>query len=103
MRYRNRKRKAFLNEKNGHNGTEGTDSTLPYLQNKAELEDQQRRKHELEANNVKYEMGAEGAIHEAPTGRHFGNSKAHSQQELRGEEFSNELATNDPYNLGRVR
>ena len=58
-----------------------------YFQQKAELDDEQRR-HEMEAAEVRYEMDGEDAIHEMPVEereRRFG------RQELRGEENSQEL------------
>ena len=36
----------------------------PYLQQKAELEAEENRKHELEAGERKYEMGSEGGRYE---------------------------------------
>ena len=101
IRYRNGKRRAVLNEKNGENDGQKTDSSSPYFQNKAELEDEERRKHELEANGVRYEMSAEETIHEAPTGGHSSSSRAQNQQELGEEGFSKELATDGPNKVGR--
>ena len=40
------------------------EKSQPYLQQKAELEAEECRKHELEAQERKYEMGTEGDRHE---------------------------------------
>ena len=39
---------------------------LPYLQQKAELEDEQRRKHELRGENLPYELNSQGEIFQMP-------------------------------------
>ena len=41
---------------------------LPYLQPKAELEDEQRRRHELHGENFAYELNGEGEIIQMPDG-----------------------------------
>ncbi len=41
-------------------------SSLPYLQPKAELEDEQRRKHELHGENLAYELNSQGEIFQMP-------------------------------------
>ena len=43
-------------------------NSLPYLQPKAELEDEQRRRHELHAENFTYELNGEGEIFQMPDG-----------------------------------
>lgn len=63
----------------------------PYLQQKAELEAEEKRKHELEARERRYEMGNEGERYELPVEE--GDSMIRSRQELRGEEHSRELET----------
>lgn len=64
----------------------------PWLQHKAGLEDEDRRKHELEAEEKKYEI-ADGTIHELPTlaGQHSG--RLGMLQKLRSEKFSTKLST----------
>ncbi len=61
----------------------------PYLQQKAELEAEEKRKHELEARERRYEMGNEGERYELPVEE--GHLMIRSRQELRGEEHSREL------------
>lgn len=66
-----------------------TEVTQPYLQQKAELEDAERRKHELEAHNIVYEMVGGDAIYEVATGDQ--RRRVSTLQELRGTEHSKEL------------
>jgi len=66
-----------------------TEATQPYLQQKAELEDAERRKHELEAQRIVYEMVGEDAVHEVATGDD--RRRVSTLQELRGTEHSKEL------------
>ena len=61
----------------------------PYLQHKAELEDEERRKHELEAHEARYEMDGDDEIHEM--GSEDGRRRLSRLQELRGPEHSQEL------------
>ncbi|CAD6569695.1 MAG: hypothetical protein ASARMPREDX12_006344 [Alectoria sarmentosa] len=64
------------------------DNSQLYMQQKAELEDEDRRKHELDAQEKIFEMDGD-MIHEMPVasrGQRLGQT-----QELRGEEFSKEL------------
>ena len=42
--------------------------SLPYLQPKAELEDEQRRRHELHGENFAYELNGQGEIFQMPDG-----------------------------------
>ena len=65
------------------------ENTQPYLQQKAELEAEENRKHELEAQERTYEMGSEGERYELPTGKQ--DAMIRARQELRGEEHSKEL------------
>ena len=71
-----------------HQNTEGErENPQLYFQQKAELDDEQRR-HEMEAVEVRYEKDGEDELHEMPVEEreiHFG------RQELRGEEHSQEL------------
>ena len=64
--------------------------TQPYLQRKAELEAEEKQKHELEARERRYEMGSEGERYELPAGGER-DSMRRTRQELRGEEHSTEL------------
>lgn len=70
-------------------GSSHHEDTQPYLQNKAELEAEENRKHELEARERRYEMGNEGERYELPAGER--ESMRRTMQELRGEEHSTEL------------
>lgn len=65
---------------------EGQDPQL-HFQQKAELDDEQRR-HEMEAVEMRFEMDGKDAIHEMPIEEREGHS---GRQELRGEEHSKEL------------
>ena len=58
-----------------------------YLQQKTELDDEQRR-HEMEAIELRYEMDGADEIPELPGERDI---RCYDRQELRGEEFSKEL------------
>lgn len=65
------------------------DSAQLYFQQKAELDDEQRR-HEMEAVEVRYEMEGGDEIQEIPVeGR--GRERHFDRQEMRGEEHSKEL------------
>lgn len=71
-----------------HQNTEGEgENPQLYFQQKAELDDEQRR-HEIEAVEVRYEMDGEDEIHEMPVEE---REKHWGRQELRGEEHSKEL------------
>ena len=65
------------------------EDTQPYLQQKAELEAEEKQKHELEARERRYEIGSEGERYELPVGER--GSMKRTRQELRGEEHSKEL------------
>ena len=72
---------------------EATSDTRIYVDQKAELEDEERRKHELPADGIKYELEAEDRMFEMPGDGDTGTSLASSNgtQELRGLEHSKEL------------
>ena len=93
---------AFLVCRNRQKTKKEEDSTLqdlrspqedprPYLQQKAELEAEEKRKDELEARERRYEIGNEGERYELPVEE--GDLMIRSRQELRGEEHSRELET----------
>ncbi len=79
------------------------DKSQPYLQQKAELEAEERRKFELEAQEKRYELDADDTIHEAEGENHrheFSTERIRSpmlsirtRQESRGEEYSRELGS----------
>ena len=71
-----------MNAKNEENTT-GDDQ--PYLQQKGELEADERRKHELEGAEIVHELEGADRVHE------LSNTERKTRQELRGEEFSQEL------------
>ena len=87
-------------------------NSLPYLQPKAELEDEQRRRHELHGENFAYELNDEGEIVQMPDGTEGvvlpvqrrqeiqempeGNSMSwelplHERHEVMGDEYAQEL------------
>ncbi|KAL9629059.1 MAG: hypothetical protein Q9164_007038 [Protoblastenia rupestris] len=78
---------AFLVAKDGQ----------PYLQEKAELEDEARRKHELEAQARVYELNGDDTLHEisAVGGEHAYSNGTEARQELRGAEHAQELGNAD--------
>ena len=63
------------------------------MDHKAELEDEARRKHELEAGGATYEMEGEDVIFEMPTdgNMRMGLALSNRTHELRGAECSEEL------------
>ena len=63
----------------------------PYLQQKAELEAEEKRKNELEAEEKRYELDGETRIHEMSDEGSHGLPYPNVMQELRGEEHSREL------------
>ena len=68
------------------------DDLQPYLQRKAELEDQERRRHELESNECRYELEGADKGTELPIGKSVNVVRSVPRmQELRGEEHSKEL------------
>lgn len=70
-----------------------TTDTQLYFDRKAELEDEERRKHELDGESKSYEMEGEDRVFEMPSGRDEEMSLApiRETQELRGVEHSQEL------------
>lgn len=50
--------------KAGKNTTPSHDDTQPYLQPKGELEAEEKRRYELHAQDVRYEMNGQDEIHE---------------------------------------
>ena len=65
-----------------------------YLQQKAELEAEERRRHELEGRQRIYELDGQTGIIEIPAGTHEHNlAVTRSRQELTGGEHSQELDT----------
>ena len=64
-----------------------SDDAQPYLQRKAELDDEQRR-HEMEAVDLRYELEGEDCVHEQSEVERPG---VRDRQELRGEEYAREL------------
>lgn len=70
-----------------------TSDVQPYMDQKAELEDEERRRHELDADGRTYEMEGVDSIFEMPGNGDAGTMSARSDriQELRGAEHSKEL------------
>ena len=70
-----------------------TTDTQIYVDRKAELEDEERRKHELDGGGISYEMEGEDRFFELPSGIDAETSLAtiRETQELRGVEHSQEL------------
>ena len=68
-------------------------NTQLYVDRKAELEDEERRKHELNATGIMYEMEGEDRIIEMPSGGDTETRLASFREthELRGVEHSQEL------------
>ncbi len=88
--YRRRKKQKTLEEDPASQDLGSLqEDPQPYLQQKAELEAEEKRKHELEARERTYEMGNEGERYELPVEE--GDLMIRSRQELRGEEHSGEL------------
>ena len=89
-RYRKKKRgqAAVLN----HTDTTTSDTQM-YIDRKAELEDEDRRTHEMNAESPKYELGGEDAVFEVPSHGDAGAVMASLREthELRGTEHSQEL------------
>ena len=89
--YKRRKVQETLEEEDATSKKEGSphEDRQPYLQQKAELEAEEKRKHELEAREMRYEMGVEGERYELPVEGQ--GMMIQTRQELRGEEHSTEL------------
>lgn len=67
---------------------ESQEDGQPYLQQKAELEAEENRKHELDALETPHEIGNEGERYELPANE---EDVIRMRQELRGEEHCKEL------------
>lgn len=89
--YRRRKTRKTLKEQDASSQRQESprEDTQPYLQQKAELEAEEKRKYELEARERRLEMGNEGERYELPVEGEGRMIRA--RQELRGEEHSTEL------------
>ena len=73
-------------------GPNAQDKRQPYLQQKSELKDEERRKHELEATERRYEFDEDDNIHEMPAeADSHGTPTLRARQELRGAEYAQEL------------
>ena len=71
-----------------------TSNTQLYVDQKAELEDEERRKYELDAGSITYEMKGEDRIFEMPTsnkGTEMRLASLRETHEMRGAEHSQEL------------
>ena len=100
-----------------------TKNSLPYLQPKAELEDEQRRRHELHGENFAYELNGAGEIFQMPDGTESlvlpvqrrqgiqempeGNSMSwelplHERYEVMGDEHAQELESSMQNKHGSV-
>ena len=89
--YKRRKTQKTLKEEDASSQNQESPhgDTQPYLQQKAELEAEEKQKHELEARERRHEMGIEGEMYELPVEEQ--NLMIRTRQELRGEEHSTEL------------
>ena len=89
--YRCRKNQKTLKEEDPTSQDLGSpqEDSQPYLQQKAELEAEEKRKHELEARERTYEIGSEGRRYELQVEEE--DLMIRTRQELRGEEHSTEL------------
>ena len=67
------------------------EDTQPYLQQKPELEAEEKRKQELDAEERRYELDGENGIHEMSDWSSNGLPASRVLQELRGEEHAREL------------
>lgn len=87
-RYRRKRSQAAFT-----NHPETTSNGQLYVDQKAELEDEVRRKHELEAGGATYEMEGEDVMFEMPTdgNMRMGLASSNRTHELRGAECSKEL------------
>ena len=89
--YKRRKTRKTLKEEDATSQKQGSphEDIQPYLQQKAELEAEEKMKHELEARERRYEMGSEGERYELPVEEQ--GLMIRTRQELRGQEHSTEL------------
>lgn len=87
-RYRKKRNQATLVKQ-----PDMTSDTQPYLDQKAELEDEERRKHELSSRGIMYEMEGENRIFEMPSdaGTRTKLTSLQGIHEMRGAEHSKEL------------
>lgn len=86
---RRRRRKAFREHTAADD--QKVNEHQPYLQRKAELEDEERRKHEFEARERRFELEGETELSEIPAGRDGPWLPPPFTQELRGEEHAKEM------------
>lgn len=72
-----------------------TSNTQLYVDRKAELEDEERRRHEMDAEIPRYEVEGEGRVLEMPCDRDPGTVLPSLREihEMRGAEHSQELET----------
>ena len=68
-----------------------SEGVQPYLQQKPELEAEEKRKQELDAEERRYELNGESEIHEMSDTSNNGLPASRVLQELRGEEHAREL------------
>lgn len=87
-RYRKKRSQATLVKQ-----PDMTSDTQPYVDQKAELEDEERRKHELSSTGIMYEMEGENRIFEMPSdaGTRTKLTSLQGIHEMRGAEHSKEL------------
>ncbi len=85
-RYRKKRRQAAIK-----NQWDMTSNTQLYVDQKAELEDEERRKFELDAGGITYEMEGEDRIFEMPTTAEMRLASLRETHEMRGVEHSQEL------------
>ncbi|KAF6227888.1 hypothetical protein HO133_007616 [Letharia lupina] len=87
-RYRNKRSQAA----DAIHPEKSSDAQL-YVDQKAELEDEERRRHELEAERTRHELNGEDTIFEMPDNGHsrMHSASSHRPHELRGAEHSQEL------------
>ena len=89
-RYRKRRTAAVTDTADS---ADPLDGTQPYLQQKAELEAEERQRNELEARERRFEVGGGNEVHElAAEGE---RRRMSLLQELRGPEHSQELDVRD--------
>ncbi|KAI4212610.1 MAG: hypothetical protein LQ351_004682 [Letrouitia transgressa] len=87
-----RKRKSAESTKVKQNKTILEDNHQPFLQQKAELEAEHNVRHELEAEDRRYELAEGERIHEVTRGPCRVRPSHRLRQELRSEEHAKELA-----------
>lgn len=88
-RYRKKKRSQAADP----NHPKSSSYTQLYVDQKAELENDERKRHELEAGGIVHEMEGEDAVFEVPGDGNSRNQSAssHSPRELRGPDHAQEL------------